>query len=729
MGKSVVLFLCLLTIAGCGGGSSASPPDFSLAVLPGSVSLTNGGAAQEITVTAFSQGSFSAPVQLSLAGLPAGVVASPTTLTIVPGQLQQIQLTANGVVTPWTGSLTLQGSANSVSHTAGVNLTVVASPAANTTASISGTSYSFGNDLVGTAISRSVVTVRNTGTAELALSPTVSGDAEFSIVAAQSCGATLAAGATCKVTMSYAPNTASQPKSQVAVLDLGFSDVPTGTPHTVTVSGVSAVLTPGTVTPTNNPQVALYSLTLPFPGTMTVSFGTDTSYGRKTWTQTADVAGTTIRTYVAGMLGSSTYHMQATVLFHGGLSTTDTDHTFTTGKPLVQPSLSVTTTQGMTPQPGVEVLNGITGAATGLSVTDLQGNVIWSYALPAPAPGVSIEGAKLLPNGKFLMSFGDSIAESLHLPPPPGGVNEAIREIDLAGNIVREISLLDLNAELTVSGYNLHLTTLHHDVTPLPNGHWLVLGGYPKSFTDLPGYPGTTQVVGDVIVDLDTNLQPVWVWNEFDHFDVNRHPLSFPDWTHTNAVVYSKDDGNLLVSIRHQNWVVKVDYKDGQGSGDVLWRLGQGGDFTLKGGTDPTDWMYAQHFPSFVSANTSGVFSLILMDNGNDRSFPAGVVCGTADVPCFYSSVPIFQIDESAKTATLLFHQILRPELFNSFGGSAGVLGNGDVEYDLCGVGADSDIFEVTQSATPATVWHMHSSSGNIYRGSRMPSLYPGVQW
>ena len=68
--------------------------------------------------------------------------------------------------------------------------------------------------------------------------------------------------------------------------------------------------------------------------------------------------------------------------------------------------------------------------------------------------------------------------------------------------------------------------------------------------------------------------QPVWAWNEFNHLDINRRPYSYPDWTHTNAVLYSKDDGNLIISIRHQNWLVKIDYNNGAGAGDILWKLG-----------------------------------------------------------------------------------------------------------------------------------------------------------
>ena len=65
--------------------------------------------------------------------------------------------------------------------------------------------------------------------------------------------------------------------------------------------------------------------------------------------------------------------------------------------------------------------------------------------------------------------------------------------------------------------------------------------------------------------------QPVWLGTNSTTLDINRRPYLYPDWTHTNAVIYSKDDGNLIISIRHQNWLVKIDYNNGAGAGDILW--------------------------------------------------------------------------------------------------------------------------------------------------------------
>ena len=596
-------------------------------------------------------------------------------------------------------------------------------------ATLSNSSFSFGSSFVGSAVSKGVVTVTNSATVPLALNPGLAGDPSYSIVAAQSCGAALPAGASCEITVTYAPTTASGTTPQMATLSLGLRNAPATTPQTVTLTGNSFALTQGTVSPTANPQVAQYTLDLPSAGTATVSFGPTSAYGRQTWTKSTAAAGR-VTILVAGMLPNTTYHMQARAQLVNTSYAKDTDHTFTTGAPEFQPSLAATTIAGMTTQSGVEQMSISNGVYFSLAVSDLAGNILWSYALPGDTGTYNIEGAKLMVNGDFLVTIGEGSGYSLTNPVPAPGAITAIREIDLAGNTVQELTVATLTQKLQAAGYPIILQQFHHDITPLANGHWLVLSNTMKTFTNLTGYPGQTTVLGDVIIDLDPNLNPVWVWNEFDHLDINRHPWNFPDWTHTNAVLYSPTDGDLIVSMRHQNWVVKVDYANGAGSGNILWHLGEGGDFTLLNGTDPTDWNYAQHFPSFFSANTAGVFSLGLMDNGDDREFPTGVVCNTSgQPPCVYTTIPVFQLDETKKTATLTFHQILPTSLYSFFGGNTELLANGDIEYDLAGTNTTTaDIFEVTPTSTPQTVWHMHSAY-NAYRGYRIPSLYPGIQW
>lgn len=489
----------------------------------------------------------------------------------------------------------------------------------------------------------------------------------------------------------------------------------------------------GTVSSTGNPLVAVYTITPPKPGTVTVNFGKTTNYGRQTWTRQTPPGGGPVSIYVAGMQANTLYHMQAVVVYGDGVSVKDVDHTFMTGSyPAGSlPQITVSTTPGQTPQSGIEIVNTILGSATAQIVAvDLSGNVIWAYNPDLALNGAAWQAPKQLPNGDFIALAAPPSSLATSATPPQGAAN-LVREFDLAGNTIKQITMPQLNAALAAAGYNLTLLYFSHDITVLPNGHWLVLANTTKSVV-LNGQTTPTQVLGDVIVDLDTNLNPVWVWNEFDHLDVNRHPMNFPDWTHTNAVIYSPDDGDLLVSIRHQNWVVKVDYYNGTGSGNILWHLGEGGDFKLVGGTDPTDWNYAQHGISFATPNTSGIFSLAVMDNGDDRLYPGETtnqICGTNGAPTCYSTVPIFQINESAMTATLQFHQIFTPSLYSSWGGNAEVLQNGDVEYDLTAEGFNSQVMEVTNVPDPQTVWTLNVINSHAYRAYRLPSLYPGVPW
>lgn len=721
-------------------GTAPPSPDFSLQIAPATVTLIPGGDAQILTVAATPVNDFTGTVAVSVGTLPAGVTATPMTLSLAPGTFGQVSVAASSAAVAGTASIAVTGTSGSLTHNASSALTVGTAPVLTTTAALSTTSYDFGNNLVNNTLTKTVVVVTNTGSNVLSLNPALTGDSSYSIVSAQSCGTQLAVGANCTVVLIYDPTVSSTPATQDAVLNLGFGNVPAGTPQTVAISGTSGALAAGKVTATHNPQVALYTLTLPFPGSMTVNFGATTAYGLTTWAQSTDTAGGTVSILVAGMKATTAYHMQAAVTFSNGMTTTDVDHTFTTKSipANMAITLSTTTTAGMTPQPGIEMLNSI-GNPSGVEMTDLAGNVLWTYATPVSNIDL-IDGVKMLPDGNLLMTIGVNSAVPLQGTIPLNSVIE-MREVNWAGDTVREVSLNDINAELTTAGCaecNVVLDTLHHDVEPLPNGHWLLLSNTLKALSPTSTPPLTNapaqSVLGDVIVDLDQNLHPVWVWNEFNHLDPNRHPYLFPDWTHTNAIVYSPDDGNILISIRHQNWVIKINYANGSGNGSILWHLGEGGDFTLAGGSDPQDWQYAQHAPSFTSANTTGVFSLVLMDNGDDRIFPSSVTCNNAGaIPCTYTTIPVFQIDETAKTATLMFHQKLPYSLYSNFGGNAEQLANGNIEYDLCGIGAPfgggSAVYEVTQEATPQTVWTMRMTGGNLYRAMRLPSFYPGVQW
>ena len=320
------------------------------------------------------------------------------------------------------------------------------SPSRTAKVSLDAETFDFGNNLVNNTLTRKVVTVSNTGSSVLTIRPALSGDASFSIASTGSCGQQLAPGTQCDLVVNYSPTAPSFPSTQNATLNLGLGGVPADTHQVVAITGTAAAMTPGQVSATNNPQVALYTLVLPFPGTVSINFGTDTNYGLKTWSQASGTDGKA-SIFVAGMRASTAYHMQAQVVFSNGITAHDVDHAFTTSAipAAMQINLTTTTTGGRTPQSGLELLNPLSGTPSGIVVTDLSGNILWTYANPSSVAQNFINGVKLLPNGNILMAIGMGIPYNGAIPTE--AVNE-IREVNLVGDTIRSISVSDLNTGL-----------------------------------------------------------------------------------------------------------------------------------------------------------------------------------------------------------------------------------------------------------------------------------------
>jgi hypothetical protein len=383
------------------------------------------------------------------------------------------------------------------------------------------------------------------------------------------------------------------------------------------------------------------------------------------------------------------------------------------------PDIQITTTHSssLTPAPGYVLLSA--EGSTPAIATDLNGNVAWKYDFNTHSNNYHPIPIQPLPNGDLIL---ESATGSGISPCSDCGMNNVVQEIDVSGKGIWQLSNQDLQQALTTAGFNIQLGQMSHDVIGLPNGHVVVLA---SDLRDIPGQGN--QIEGAVLIDLDQNHKPVWVWDAFDHLDVTRHPyFAMPDWIHGNAVVYSKDDGNLLFSSRAQSWVIKIDYENGSGSGAIIWKLGYQGDFTLTNG-GPSDWFYAQHAPIFLTPNTTGVFQLGLFDNGNSRVMNSnGAQCGSSGQPGCYSTVPIFEIDEASRTAKVVWRDKL--EFFSNAVGNMQVLDNGDVWFDAGHVSDNLAVIrEVTMETNPQTVMEMHVNQ-ITYRAIHVPGSTLGLQ-
>jgi hypothetical protein len=110
--------------------TAATPADFSLSVTPASVSLTANGTTTAVSVLATAQNGFSSNVQVAIAGLPAGVTAQPSSLTLTPGTAATVNLMAPAGTAAGSSTATFTGTSGALTHTASLPITVITPPPA-----------------------------------------------------------------------------------------------------------------------------------------------------------------------------------------------------------------------------------------------------------------------------------------------------------------------------------------------------------------------------------------------------------------------------------------------------------------------------------------------------------------------------------------------------------------------------------------------------------------------
>src|SRR5258708_36173111 len=103
--------------------------------------------------------------------------------------------------------------------------------------------------------------------------------------------------------------------------------------------------------------------------------------------------------------------MRGVVQLRAGLQLMDGDQTFKTGAPLAAqlPNLTTTTTAGMTPQSGVELLSFVNTTPTsklGLSAAGLRCKPLWADNPRLPL-GIISNHTQFIPRGHIVLSLSD----------------------------------------------------------------------------------------------------------------------------------------------------------------------------------------------------------------------------------------------------------------------------------------------------------------------------------
>ena len=246
-------------------------------------------------------------------------------------------------------------------------------------------------------------------------------------------------------------------------------------------------------------------------------------------------------------------------------------------------------------------------------------------------------------------------------------------------------------------------------ITPWNTALILVYTTATADLTSIGG-PANQTVVDGIVQEIDIPTGKVLLqWNSQDHvpFSESEQPLPASpttpwDWFHINAV-HVDTDGNLLVDARN-TWTV---YKVNRHSGHVIWKLGgKDSSFALRTAPgqqlDDAGEIFAwQHDPVALGHDRYTIFD-------NESS-------GTPLLS--HSRAVTVQLDERARTATLIGSANQPEGLVAASQGNAQTTGNGDL---FVGWGALPYLSEFSRSGE--LIFDARFPDGvNSYRAYRLP--------
>jgi hypothetical protein len=400
-------------------------------------------------------------------------------------------------------------------------------------------------------------------------------------------------------------------------------------------------------------------------------------------------------------------------------------------------------------EPGVTLMMvAPSGGGSGfLLAVDDAGRVVW-YHRPSRSTG----DAKRMRSGNLLyIDFSDAV------------------EIDMLGNVVQRWRTTTPSAFQSIEATEVRTNLFHHELSELPSGNLLALSheirrveNYPTSETNPGAATTTAAVVGDLIVEFARDGTIAGQWSLFDIVDPFR--LSYDslagfwdstygniygptrDWTHANSVNHDASDDSFIVSMRHQDAVIKF-RRDGR----LVWILGNPNRWNnpwaayllRPGGT--LEWPYHQH-----AAKPTPWGTVLMFDNGNHRATPFEPKRTAAET---FSRAVEYKVDPQTMTVSQVwsFGDLSEDVFYSSALGNVEVLPrtenilitDGFRNTDAEGKATDSNsgtsrwarVVEVTHQTPPQKVFELivgdpsrPSPPGwTVYRATRMPSLYSEV--
>lgn len=288
-------------------------------------------------------------------------------------------------------------------------------------------------------------------------------------------------------------------------------------------------------------------------------------------------------------------------------------------------------------------------------------------------------------------------------------------EIDLLGKIYNEYTI--------PGGY-------HHDYFEMPNGNLLIASD---------NFAITNNTVEDYLVEIERESGKII--KQFNLKDIlpttstGNENYSEADWFHNNSVWYDENSNTVILSGRHQDAVVALNYA----TGSLKWIIG-----------DKTNWPeeYAEYFFTPVSENFEWQWSqhaamltpegnIFLFDNGNNKSKLSDNYTPAAES---YSRGVMYHIDYNAKTIEQVYQygkergaEFYSPyisdvdylEADHYLISSGGIVKkNGEAQNQPAGIAEADELSSITvEQKAGETIFEIRLPI-NTYRAEKMPAYY-----
>lgn len=288
-------------------------------------------------------------------------------------------------------------------------------------------------------------------------------------------------------------------------------------------------------------------------------------------------------------------------------------------------------------------------------------------------------------------------------------------EIDLLGKIYNEYTV--------PGGY-------HHDYFEMPNGNLLIASD---------NFAITNNTVEDYLVEIEREsgkiIKQFNLKDALPTTSTGNENYSETDWFHNNSVWYDENSNTVILSGRHQDAIVALDYA----TGSLKWILG-----------DKTNWPeeYAEYFFTPVGENFEWQWSqhaamltpegnIFLFDNGNNKSKLSDSYTPAAES---YSRGVMYHIDYDAKTIEQIYQygkergaEFYSPyisdvdylEADHYLISSGGIVKkNGETQNQPAGITEADELSSITvEQKAGETIFEIKLPI-NTYRAEKMPAYY-----